>query len=278
MHNIYAYTSRFPTNFGVRESKSRLGRDCEVEDKFSMQCEMSTINSADAFKAWGYMPDHQHFQLGHVALTAGFSSEHRDQKALLNISKGSDKALNCQRPVRSGEIESAINIIPPRSVAGMCTMTSSLTLLAQRSLDSLVQNFLLNVNYQYYAIYPPVFLNEYTQWWTDRAGGQRLAPEVTCLLLRMCSCSMQYLTRSMRQDIEFELGENAQSLAERYHRAAERLSRSFTPGSGGLAQVQQLFLTASWFKTEALFVESWHALSSAIREAQELGVTPPVVF
>jgi hypothetical protein len=78
----------------------------------------------------------------------------------------------------------------------------------------------------------------------------------------------------MQQNLEFELGENAQSLSERYHHTAERLSRSFTPGSGGLTQVQQLFLTASWFKSEALFIESWHALSSTIREAQELGMNP----
>lgn len=37
-------------------------------------------------------------------------------------------------------------------------------------------------------------------------------------------------------------------------------------------QVQQLFLTAQWFKTEAFFVESWHALGAAIHEAQELGI------
>lgn len=76
----------------------------------------------------------------------------------------------------------------------------------------------------------------------------------------------------MWQNLEFELGENAQSITERCHRTAERLGRSFTPGSGGLTQVQQLFLTAYWFKSEALFVQFWHTLGSAIREAQELGM------
>ena len=36
--------------------------------------------------------------------------------------------------------------------------------------------------------------------------------------------------------------------------------------------VQQLFLTASWYKSESKFVESWHALGAAIREAQEIGL------
>jgi len=39
-----------------------------------------------------------------------------------------------------------------------------------------------------------------------------------------------------------------------------------------MTQIQQLFLTAQWYKTEALFVESWHALSVAIHEAQEQGI------
>jgi hypothetical protein len=47
------------------------------------------------------------------------------------------------------------------------------------------------------------------------------------------------------------MGENTQSLIERYHRAAEMISCTFTPGKGGLMQVLQLFLMASWLKSEA---------------------------
>jgi len=47
------------------------------------------------------------------------------------------------------------------------------------------------------------------------------------------------------------MGENTQSLIERDHRAAEMLSYTFIPGKGGLTQVLQLFLTASWLKSEA---------------------------
>jgi hypothetical protein len=36
-------------------------------------------------------------------------------------------------------------------------------------------------------------------------------------------------------------------------------------------QVQQLFLGATWLKAEAEFVKSWHALTAAAREAQEIG-------
>jgi hypothetical protein len=87
VHNIHAYTSGVPTNFVARESKSRFGSDLEAEKKFPTQCEMSAINSADGFKAWGYMPDHQHFQLGYVALEVG-SLEGRGSTALLSPFKG----------------------------------------------------------------------------------------------------------------------------------------------------------------------------------------------
>jgi hypothetical protein len=75
----------------------------------------------------------------------------------------------------------------------------------------------------------------------------------------------------MRQKLESELGEKIQRLSERYHRAALRLSNRISPGKGGLTQIQRLFLMAFWFKTEALFTESWHTLAAAIHEAQELG-------
>ncbi|KIW93201.1 uncharacterized protein Z519_05806 [Cladophialophora bantiana CBS 173.52] len=108
--------------------------------------------------------------------------------------------------------------------------------------NMLVVNFLHSVTNYYYAIYPPQFLEEYFRWWTGRASNQNPSLEFTCLLFERC------------------------------HHTAERLSHTLGPGVGGLIQVQQLFLTACWFKSEARFVESWHSLSSAIREAPELGM------
>ncbi|KAF7136949.1 hypothetical protein CNMCM5793_006653 [Aspergillus hiratsukae] len=81
-----------------------------------------------------------------------------------------------------------------------------------------------------------------------------------------------FIDYEAKQKLEMELGENVESLSERYHHVAKQLSSTIPPGKGGLTQVQQLFLTAAWYKAEAMFVESWHALSSAIHEAQELGM------
>lgn len=149
--------------------------------------------------------------------------------------------------------------------------TFNQTLVLISSLECLVQNFLQGNNYHYYSIYPPQLRDQFAQWWVARASGQRLSPEVTCLILRVCACSVQYLNAPLRERLEVELGEKAQELTDRLHTAAQKLSGTISPGTGGLVQVQQHFLTASWFKSEACMVDSWHALSLAIREAQEIG-------
>jgi hypothetical protein len=71
--------------------------------------------------------------------------------------------------------------------------------------------------------------------------------------------------------VEFELASNPQALTHRFSEAAEQLSAAFTASKTSIERVQEQFYKAAWLKTESKFVESWHALSSTIREAQELG-------
>jgi len=116
-----------------------------------------------------------------------------------------------------------------------------------------------------------MFSYDYSVWRTNRTRAQVLTPQFTCLLLRVCASSALYLDMRLQQKLETELGESIQTLSERYHNAVQRLSGTISPGKGDLAQVQQLFLTAFWYKTESLFIESWHSLSASIHKAQELG-------
>ncbi|KAJ6013628.1 hypothetical protein N7540_008219 [Penicillium herquei] len=138
--------------------------------------------------------------------------------------------------------------------------------------DILVQRFLEVTNYNYSCLYPPRFSVAYAAWWADRTNGKPITPEFTCLLIRVCACSAQYLDADTERKLESELGYSAQKLSENLHHTGKKLSNTIGPGKGGLSQVQQLFLTAAWFKSESLFVESWHALSSSIHEAQEQGM------
>lgn len=135
-----------------------------------------------------------------------------------------------------------------------------------------MQQFLEGPNFGYACLYPPTFSHDYAAWWSDRASGKSPTPEFTCLLIRVCACALQFVQIENQRKLESELGESVQSLSKSYHQAAKQLSNTIAPGKGGLAQIQQLFLTSAWLKSEALFVESWHALGSAIHEAQEQGL------
>jgi len=157
------------------------------------------------------------------------------------------------RLVRENEI--AIKDIPPRIYC-----------------DAIVQNYTDVCNYWYYPIYPPQFLAAYNEWWTSRAKREKTKPEFTCLLLRVLSNSTQCVAPDLKRKLESELGESLQDLTQKYHDAAERLSNMIPPGTGGIMQVQQLFLTAVWMKCESLFINAWHSLSDAIRYAQEVGL------
>jgi hypothetical protein len=194
----------------------------------------------DGLKLWGYMPENPFYDLEGAKPPVA------------------SRLPSSVRSVMSMEIQDALKVVPARSLT-----------------DTLVQEFLRDWNYMFYCIYPPTFLEKYSQWWADRTAGKDLCKAFTCLLLRVLSCSTQYLLPAMTQKIEYEMSETVQTLTERYHHAAEKLSKTFGPGDGGFTQVQQLYLRLQWFKSESLFIESWHAMADCIREAQELGEIDP---
>ncbi|KAF2662121.1 hypothetical protein K491DRAFT_700446 [Lophiostoma macrostomum CBS 122681] len=189
----------------------------------------------DGLKAWGYMPGHVHYKLGQENEESRHTSRSESEQ--------------------SQEVGKVLHAIPPRSIT-----------------DALVNHFLSVVNYRYNAIYAPTFTEKYVQWWSDRAKGNKLSPEFTCLLLRVVAYSVQYLTPSLGKMIEFELACSSQTLAERFGYAAEQLSASFLASKTSLERVQEIFLKGAWLKSESRIVEAWHSLSHTIREAQELGI------
>ncbi|RAL10427.1 uncharacterized protein BO97DRAFT_406919 [Aspergillus homomorphus CBS 101889] len=198
---------------------------------------ITEVTNDNAFRILGYLPDNE--------ATAPPGAERYQSAAISQVSPS----------VIQPEMEKALRTVPPKPYT-----------------DILVHHFLSEINGQYYCLYPPTFSHDYATWWSGKASGQALTPEFTCLLLRICACAALYLDSGVRQKLETELGENAQNLAERYHHTAKQLSSTIAPGKGGLTNVQQLFLNAVFFKSEALFVESWHALGAAIHQAQELGM------
>lgn len=113
----------------------------------------------------------------------------------------------------------------------------------------------------------------YSIWRENLRLDQPLDPIVTCLILRVCACAAQYLYPSVQEKMGGDLSKPVQRLTDLCHQAAIELSGKIPAGKGGLLQVQQLILTSYWHKSEARFVDCWHALGAAIREAQEIGST-----
>jgi hypothetical protein len=138
-----------------------------------------------------------------------------------------------------------------------------------------VSGFWEKINYYYYyIIYPPRLMEVYCIWREDVRLDNPPDPVVTCLLLRVCACAAQYLHPDSQERIQAELSIPARRLTDVCNQAAVELSGKIPAGEGGLLQVQQLFLTAYWNICEARYVDCWHALGAAIREAQEIGSHP----
>ncbi|KAJ4365099.1 hypothetical protein N0V83_008717 [Neocucurbitaria cava] len=171
----------------------------------------------------------------------------------------------------SNAVDKILHAIPPRSITGTKDR-GSFRINNNLRADTFVNHFLTVVNYRYNAIYRPTLTDQYVQWWADRAAGKPLSPEFTCLLLRICAYSVQYLSPALRKMIEFELACNSQTLTERFTSAADQLSQSFEASTTRIERVQEQFLKAVWLKSESKIVESWHTLGRTIREAQELGI------
>ncbi|RAH87586.1 hypothetical protein BO86DRAFT_351511 [Aspergillus japonicus CBS 114.51] len=241
-----AHLCKFPLKKSLKVTRSMTNNasidtsqtaSVESNPEVSSSSTITTITNDNAFRMLGYLPDSE------VATPQGAE---RYQSAA--ISPGPCGTIQ-------PEMEKAIRIVPPKPYT-----------------DILVQHFLSEINPQYYCLYPPTFSHDYATWWSGKAAGQALTPEFTCLLLHICACASLYLDFDARQKLETELGESAQNMAEQYHHTAKQLSSTIAPGKGGLTQVQQLFLNAVYYKSEAQFVESWHALGAAIHQAQELGM------
>ncbi|KAJ9243303.1 transcriptional regulator family: Fungal Specific TF [Paecilomyces variotii] len=229
-------TGRVSHAVGDRESPSKTRQDVVEDSAQPTSPGIPAVAGEGDLRVLGYLPDSQSLHVaGMYADTSSTSDDWQD--------------------AISAEMESALRTLPPKPY-----------------IDMLVQNFLNDANYHYYCLYPPTFSDGYSRWWEVRASGGSVSPEFTCLVLRVCACSLQFLKTEERKRLELELGERVQTISERYHRVARRLSNSIPIGKGGLTQVQQLFLTAFWHKNDAMFIESWHTLAAAIHEAQEIGL------
>lgn len=88
----------------------------------------------------------------------------------------------------------------------------------------------------------------------------------------VCACSAQYTDSALKRKLESELGEPVYRLANIYHNAGRELHAVIAINSNHILNVQHLLHSSYWYKSQARFVDAWHVLSTAIREAQSLGI------
>jgi hypothetical protein len=175
----------------------------------------------------------------------------------------------CQKPQQSASCSSMVELSSPARQAAH-------TVPARPYADILVQNFFESVNHHYCILHKPTFMVSYVDWWSRRremanpCSASFIA--LTTLVLRICSNSTQFLSTASKSHLESDLGDSATNLGSLYHSAADTLSGLLPAGSGGLLNAQQLFLGATFLKAEAEFLDSWHVLAAAVRQAQEIGM------
>ncbi|KAM0389160.1 hypothetical protein ACHAQC_009038 [Fusarium culmorum] len=163
--------------------------------------------------------------------------------------------LTWVHPSTCPQLKHAIDVLPSRP-----------------QMDALVQSFFNTVNYHYYIIYPPTFLQEYQTWWDRRSRNQTLSLQWTILLVMVCSCATQHLDVGIKPMVEIELSEPSDKLTVDYHSAATELGRVIPLGHCHLLNIQWMLHSIYWYKAEARFVEAWHVIGAAVREAHELGL------
>lgn len=115
-------------------------------------------------------------------------------------------------------------------------------------------------------------MKEYQEWWDRRYQNKSISIQWISLLLTICSSIIQHLDVEKKSQLEIDFGESANVLTERYLSASRELANSAPNGHYHFLDVQRALHTIYWYKVEARFIEAWHLMVAAVREAQELGL------
>lgn len=208
----------------------------------------------------GYRDGLGHFNLSELIPSKQSPEEDAGTRAAMDRALHADLHALPGRSLTGANVHAAVRSIKTRA-------------LLTTSADDLVQHYLQDGNMQYYSIHPPSFMRAYESFWTACAqSGNQPSPAFTCLLLQICANASQRLGTPLKQRLEYDLAENNAQTSRRLFDAADGLSRAMPPGVGNVDMVLRLLLAAAWLKSDGRIVDGWHALSDAVREAQECGM------
>ncbi|OAQ64318.2 fungal transcriptional regulatory protein [Pochonia chlamydosporia 170] len=108
------------------------------------------------------------------------------------------------------------------------------------------------------------------QYWTSAATCSMLDRVLKQLPKR--SRVVQHADMTTRLSIETEMGDNIDAISQKYHSLAQELGNVIPMGYHHIYRCQWLLHSTYWFVSQGKYMESWHVLSAAAREASELGL------
>lgn len=151
------------------------------------------------------------------------------------------------------------------------TRNAVLSLMPPRStVDFLVQFYIKEINWYNEMIYPPTFLERYSNWWSqaDYSGGDDI--QFAALIARVCALATQYLPNPewpIHDAFESPLDE----ISQRCYTAAQEFDR-YQPRPPSLSRVQQLYFNLDYLRNRAEIKESWAVLAEVAKEVQDIGL------
>ncbi|KAG9258100.1 uncharacterized protein F5Z01DRAFT_633099 [Emericellopsis atlantica] len=154
---------------------------------------------------------------------------------------------------------------------------------AKRYLDRLVTIFLSTFNYQYYAVDPDVFHAQLQEWQSlpfkllSTSGPHGLTPDLRvfpAVLFQMVATALLVVPEGDEEmeGLKYAAGMTFEDLAMDYSENGMAIVSLFGKTGLALTTILAEFLRAGFLKYTANVTESWHLISVAIKDAQELGM------
>ncbi|KAG9233821.1 hypothetical protein BJ875DRAFT_463225 [Amylocarpus encephaloides] len=156
-------------------------------------------------------------------------------------------------------------------------------------IDELLQTYFREVNYQYYPLDEGIFRDHLQNWYnlsfaTLSRGPLELHGDLQffpALLFQCLALALQYqpLDYDPALDaLKYAGGMTFDDLAQDYSESGVSILALLGKRHTTLVTVQAGFLRTSYLKSVGMIPESWHSLSSTIRDAQEVGLHEDASF
>ncbi|KAK1760644.1 fungal-specific transcription factor domain-containing protein [Echria macrotheca] len=156
---------------------------------------------------------------------------------------------------------------------------------ARTYIDKLVDLYFANFNWQYYGLDRDVFDRQLAEWYRlpfnllTTGGPQALSPDLRAfpaMLFQTIATALLVLPNAgpdaTFDSLKYAGGMTFEDLAMDYSESGVAILSLLGKRQMSVTTVLTGFLRASFLKYVALVTESWHAIGTAIRDAQEIGL------